>query len=54
MGIPGLTGVNGRIFANTLTKWDGNNEVGTILSTDNFVTFCQNNADAIKAALGIQ
>lgn len=53
MGIPDLTGVEGRIFANTLTKWNGNNEVGTILSTDNFVTFCQNNAEAIKAALGL-
>lgn len=53
MGIPDLAGVTGRIYANTLTKWDGNNEVGTILSTDNFVTYCQNNADAIKAALGL-
>lgn len=53
LGIPDLRGVTGRIFANTLTKWDGSNEVGTILSTDNFVTFCQNNADAIKAALGL-
>lgn len=53
MGIPDLTGVTGRIFANTLTKWNGTNEVGTILSTDNFVTYCQNNADAIKAALGL-
>lgn len=25
-----------------------------MVTTDNFVTFCQNNADAIKAALGIQ
>ena len=53
MGIPSLTGVTGRIFASTLTKWDGNNEVGTILSTDNFVAYCQNNAAAIKAALGL-
>lgn len=53
MGIPDLAGVTGRIYANTLTKWDGTNEVGTILSTDNFVTYCQNNADAIKAALGL-
>lgn len=54
MGIPDLTGVTGRIFASTLTKWDGHNEVGTILSTDNFVTYCQSNAAAIKAALGLQ
>lgn len=53
MGIPDLTGVEGRIFANTLTKWNGTTQIGTILSTDNFVTFCQNNADAIKAALGL-
>ncbi len=53
MGIPDLTGVTGRIFASTLTKWNGTNEVGTILSTDNFVTYCQDNAAAIKAALGL-
>ena len=53
MGIPDITGVTGRIFAKTLTKWDGTNEIGTILSTDNFVTYCQNNAQAIKAALGL-
>lgn len=34
MGIPELTGVTGRIFANTLTKYNGSNEIGTILSTD--------------------
>ncbi len=34
MGIPELTGVTGKIYANTLTKWNGSNEVGTILSTD--------------------
>lgn len=34
MGIPDLTGVTGRIFANTLTKYNGSNEIGTILSTD--------------------
>lgn len=34
MGIPGLIGVTGRIFANTLTKYNGTNEIGTILSTD--------------------
>lgn len=34
MGIPGLTGVTGRIFANTLTKYNGSDEIGTILSTD--------------------
>lgn len=53
LGIPDLTGAEGRIFAKTLTKWDGTNEIGTILSTDNFIAFCQNNADAIKAALGL-
>ena len=53
MGIPDITGVTGRIYAKTLTKWDGTNEIGTILSTDNFVTYCQNNAQAIKAALGL-
>lgn len=34
MGIPDLKGVTGRIFANTLTKYNGSNEIGTILSTD--------------------
>lgn len=34
MGIPGLTGVTGRIYANTLTKYNGIDEIGTILSTD--------------------
>lgn len=34
MGIPDLTGVTGRIFANTLTKYNGSNKIGTILSTD--------------------
>lgn len=34
MGIPDLTGVTGRIYANTLTKCNGSIDVGTILSTD--------------------
>lgn len=34
MGIPDLTGVTGRIYAKTLTKYNGSDEIGTILSTD--------------------
>lgn len=39
VGIPGLTGVEGRIFANTLTKWDKSTQIGTILSTDNLGSY---------------
>lgn len=39
MGIPDLKGVEGRIFAKTLTKWNGNIEIGTILSTDNLGSY---------------
>ena len=39
MGIPELTRVTGRIFANTLTKWDGYDEVGTILDSSNLGSY---------------
>lgn len=39
MGIPGVTRVTGRIFAKTLTKWDGTDEIGTILDSSNLGSF---------------
>lgn len=42
----GLSVVDGKLTASSTTP-------ANMVTTDNFVTFCQNNADAIKAALGI-
>lgn len=61
MGIPDLTGVTGRIFANTLTKWNGSNEVGTILDSSNLgsyvdgttITYANNKLSATVGGLEV-
>lgn len=60
MGVPDLTGVTGRIFANTLTKWNGANEVGTILDSSNLgsyvdgttITYSGNRLSAVSGGGG--